>query len=70
MFCIFTSLRINTNVKPEKRSRYSEGLLAGSPGFDSLHGQDISFSTPQCPELPAKPPIQCVPGALSRRVKR
>jgi hypothetical protein len=57
---------------PGLLSRYSEGLWAGRPGFDSRKGQEIFlYSTSSRPALgPAQPPTQWVPGALSLGVKQ
>jgi hypothetical protein len=58
--------------EPEQLSRYSNGLWAGRPGFDSRKGEEsVLFSAAPRPALgPIKPPIQWVQGALSHGVKR
>jgi hypothetical protein len=51
-------------------SRYSDGLRAGRPGFDSWQCK-IFLSTASRPALGVtQPPIQWVPGALPPGVKR
>jgi hypothetical protein len=53
-------------------SRYSDGLQAGRPGFDSRQGQVIfldSTASRRALEL-VQPPIQRVPGDLLPEVKQ
>jgi hypothetical protein len=55
------------------RSRYSDGLWAGRPEFDSRKGQEIyPFSNASSPALgPTQPPIPWVPGTVSpKRLRR
>jgi hypothetical protein len=57
----------------ELLSRYSDGLRAGRPGFDSRQCKIFTYilSTTLRPNLrPIQPPIQWIPGALSPGVKR
>jgi hypothetical protein len=58
--------------EPGYLSRYSGGLPAGRPGFDSRQGQEFFlYSMASRPTLePTQPPIQWVPEALSQGVKR
>jgi hypothetical protein len=52
-------------------SRYSDGLRAGRPGFDSRQCKIFLFSTASRLALRlTQPPIRWVPGALSPGVKR
>jgi hypothetical protein len=52
-------------------SRYSDGLRAGRPAFDSRQCKIFLFSTASRPTLrPTQPHIQWVTGALSQGVKR
>jgi hypothetical protein len=53
-------------------SRYSDGLRAGRPGFDSRQGQELFiYSTASNLAFgPAKLPIQWAPGAVSPEVMR
>jgi hypothetical protein len=48
--------------------RYNDGVQAERPGIDSQQGQEaFLFSTTSRTILePTQPPIQCVPGSLSR----
>jgi hypothetical protein len=53
------------------RSRHSDRLRAGRPGFDSRNDEIFLFSTPSRPALgPTQPPIQWVSGAISSEVKQ
>jgi hypothetical protein len=53
-------------------SRYSDGLRAGRPGFNSRQGQEIFlYSIVSTPALRlTQPPIHWAPGAISPGVKR
>jgi hypothetical protein len=52
-------------------SRYSDGLRAGRPRFDSRQWKIFLFSTASRPTVgPIQPPVQLVTGALAPRVKR
>jgi hypothetical protein len=54
-------------VEMRQLSRYSDGVWAGQPGFDSQQRQEI-FSTLQRPDHgsgPTHPPIKWVLGAIS-----
>jgi hypothetical protein len=52
-------------------SWYSEGLRVGRVGFYSQQGQEIFLfvRTSKMALGPTKPPIQCIPGALSSGVR-
>jgi hypothetical protein len=53
------------------RSRCSDGLQTGRPGFDSRHGKIFLVSTASRPVLgPIHPPAQWVSGTTSPGVKR
>jgi hypothetical protein len=54
---------LSPSDKPGRLSRYSDGLRAGRPGFDSRKGREIFlFSTASKPALGAtQPPIQWYP---------
>jgi hypothetical protein len=53
-------------------SRYSDGLWAGRPRFDSRQVQEILLSSTASRSAlgPTQPPIQWVPGTHSTEVKR
>jgi hypothetical protein len=47
------------------KGRYSDGILAGRPGFDSRHCKIFLFSIAPRPTLgPSQSPSQSIPGAL------
>jgi hypothetical protein len=63
-----TKRRAGRELNSPHLSRYSDGLRAGRLEFDSRGGKEICvFSTEYRSALgPTQPPIQWVPGALSR----
>jgi hypothetical protein len=62
--------KITEYTEREYLGRYSNGIPAGLPVFDSRKGQETTlFSTTSSPKS-NQPPTQWVPGALSPGVKR
>jgi hypothetical protein len=61
-----------SQLSGEVNNRYSVGIRARWPGFDSRQGQEIFFSSTASRSAleSTHPPIQRVAGALSLRIKQ